>query len=202
MNSLNQSIKWDGPHRSNVGVPGGTALVEWQSGMPALSLQEVYRKELQGWVLRVGCSARGGQLELRMASCHMGNAFPSKDPLWWPSQESRAGLVTEACVSQGPGVTRQVPPDMRQVQSQSSSWSQWVIWLLTSCITRCGYDYNIPWAKTSTEREVRPGGGFSWLFLRQLFSRLHSNTITDLALRSGRRTLGVEWVSTQDPDSL
>lgn len=111
MNSLNRRIKWDGPHTSSLWVPGGTALAEWQSGMPAISLQEVYRKQLQAWVLRVDCSARGGQWELRMASRHKGSAFPSQDLLWWPSQESRAGLVTAAWVSQDPGVTRQVHRD-------------------------------------------------------------------------------------------
>jgi len=47
-----------------------------------------------------------------------------------------------------------------------------------------------------------PGGGFSWLFLKQPFSRLHSNTTTDLAWRSDRQTLEMQMVCTQGPDTL
>lgn len=46
-----------------------------------------------------------------MSPRHWGSALPSKDPLGWPSQESRAGLVTAAWVSQSPAVTRQAHRD-------------------------------------------------------------------------------------------
>jgi len=109
MDSLNQGRRGDRPHRSRHGVLGATALAERQSHKPALSLWEVYRKHLQSCVSVPGCSAV--ELELRVAPCRSGSALLSKDALWWPIQESRAGLMTSAWVSQGPAVTRQACRD-------------------------------------------------------------------------------------------
>lgn len=54
---------------------------------------------------------RGEKLELKVTPCHRGIALPSKDRLWWPSQQTKTGLVTAVWVSHGPAVTRQVHRD-------------------------------------------------------------------------------------------